>query len=75
VDSEGLIPNRWRDERFAVGIESPEELAARADVDPTWYRHIEAGRVLPTATELERLTSRWAASLPVGVRALLPRLG
>ncbi|MGH9245974.1 MAG: heterodisulfide reductase-related iron-sulfur binding cluster [Acidimicrobiales bacterium] len=35
----------------------PAELAARADIDPAWYVHIEAGRVLPTNDELGRLTT------------------
>jgi transcriptional regulator with XRE-family HTH domain len=45
---------RLREEREAVG-KSANELAAESSIAPEWYAHIEAGRVLPTLAEFERL--------------------
>jgi transcriptional regulator with XRE-family HTH domain len=48
-------PNELAKERLAAGIARPEELAARAGIDPAEYEHMEAARLLPTAEQLGRL--------------------
>lgn len=45
---------RLKEEREAVG-KSARDLAAECGIAPEWYAHIEAGRVLPTLAEFERL--------------------
>lgn len=50
-----LVVNNLRAERLAAGIQTVEELAARAGIDPTWCSYIEDGRVLATRDEHERL--------------------
>ena len=49
-----LFPNHLAKARGAVGL-SVEDLAARSDVDPKLYEEIEAGRLLPSFQELERI--------------------
>jgi transcriptional regulator with XRE-family HTH domain len=51
------IPNGIEAERIAHGIETRQELAERADLDPLALAQIEAGRVLPTRDELDRLVA------------------
>jgi hypothetical protein len=50
-----LVPNNVADERIAAGFPTPDDLAVRAGIDPAWYTHIEAGRVLPTRAELDSI--------------------
>jgi hypothetical protein len=57
MTSEPLMYTRLKEERIAAGYETPEELAAVIEVDPEWYAHMEAGHVLPTHAELDRLTA------------------
>src|SRR5262249_21977168 len=47
--------NWLSDERRAAGITSAAALAARAGIDPALYERMEAGHLLPTKQELERL--------------------
>lgn len=47
-------PNRLADERARAGL-SASELAARAGIDEGWYAHLEAGEVLPTLDEFDRI--------------------
>jgi Cysteine-rich domain len=56
MSSEPLMTNRLREERLAAGFGTPEQLAAAVDIEPEWYAHMEAGHVLPTHQELDRLT-------------------
>lgn len=60
-----LIPNGLRVKRLAAGIDTPAELAARAEIAPDVYAHYEAGRVLPTSAEIERLR-RALGGVPIG---------
>jgi transcriptional regulator with XRE-family HTH domain len=53
--AEPLIVNNLRAERIAAGIDTVEELAERAGIDPTWCAYIEDGKVLATNEELRRL--------------------
>jgi Fe-S oxidoreductase len=50
-----VAPNQLAKERLAAGISEPGALAARAGIDPEMYEHIEAGRLLPTLNQFERL--------------------
>jgi Fe-S oxidoreductase len=76
MTTEAPIPNRWKDERETAGIATAHQLAKRADVDPDWYDNIEQGRTLPTADELQRLTT--ALGIPasrlyaIAYRQLIP---
>jgi transcriptional regulator with XRE-family HTH domain len=45
---------RLKEERESAG-KGADELAAACGIAPEWYGHIEAGRVLPTLAEFERL--------------------
>jgi Fe-S oxidoreductase len=49
-----VAPNRLGEVRRAAGL-SPLEVATHADLDPTIYEHLEAGRLMPTKDELTRL--------------------
>ena len=49
------VPNHLAAERLAAGIARPEDLAARAQIDPKEYEHIEAGRLVPTAEQFRRI--------------------
>jgi transcriptional regulator with XRE-family HTH domain len=51
------FPNRLADARVAAGIDDIDDLARRAGIDPIWYAHIESGRVLPSAAELNAILS------------------
>src|SRR5919106_3523422 len=57
MSTEALMTNRLREKREAAGFDTPEALAAAVDIEPEWYAHMEAGHVLPTHEELDRLTS------------------
>jgi len=48
-------PNRLAEERVAHGIDSPSAFAARVDIDSDWYARIEAGELLPTLDEFDRI--------------------
>ncbi len=48
-------PNELATRRAAAGIATPERLAELAGIEPSWYAHIEAGDILPTLDELDRL--------------------
>jgi Fe-S oxidoreductase len=77
VADETLFTNGLRDQRLASGIATQQELAERADLDPEWYSKLEAGKVLPTAEQLERLTAALgdippAALYGLGYRAVIP---
>jgi transcriptional regulator with XRE-family HTH domain len=50
-------PNRFAEERTAAGFATPSELATRAGIEPAWYAHIEAGEILPTLEQLDRLVA------------------
>ena len=50
-----VAPNRLRQERLAAGIATPDELAARAAIEPRIYLAIEEGRMLPRSEEFERI--------------------
>jgi transcriptional regulator with XRE-family HTH domain len=52
-----LVPNALEQERLARGLATQEELAERAGIEPGLYADIEAGRILPTAQELDRLAA------------------
>jgi hypothetical protein len=57
--NEPLVRNpRVKSARLAAGFRTAREFAARAEIDPAWYDKIEAGLVLPSAEELERITGR-----------------
>ena len=49
------VRNRLREERLAAGIATPEELAARAEIAPDVYLHMEEGRLAPSTAEFRRL--------------------
>jgi hypothetical protein len=51
------IPNGLETERLAAGIETPEALAERADIDPALYRAMEDGSLLPRREEFDRILS------------------
>jgi hypothetical protein len=48
-------PNRLAEERAAYGIDSPAAFAALVDIDAEWYVRIEAGELLPTLDEFDRI--------------------
>ncbi len=50
-----VAPNHLAAERAAAGIAEPAALADRAGIEPWLYEHIEAGRMLPTKAQLDRL--------------------
>jgi transcriptional regulator with XRE-family HTH domain len=52
---EGIFANKLRAERERQGIETAEELARRADIDPEMFAQMEAGELLPTPQEARRL--------------------
>src|SRR5436309_4981763 len=52
---ERKVRNRLREERLAAGIATPGQLAARADIAPDVYEHMETGRLLPNADEYRRI--------------------
>src|SRR6266540_2919898 len=45
---------RLQEEREAAGL-TADAVATAAGIDPNWYAHIEAGRVLPTLEEFNRV--------------------
>src|SRR5262245_50555450 len=49
-------PNNLVAERTTAGFSS-EDLATRAGIDPAWYAHIEAGEIMPTLAQLDRLVA------------------
>jgi transcriptional regulator with XRE-family HTH domain len=55
LDVEIIAVNRLAEERLAAGFAVPADLAARAGIDPSLYEVMEAGRLLPTKPELDRL--------------------
>ena len=48
-------PNRLAEERVNAGIADPADFARRVAVDPSWYARIEAGELLPTLDEFDRI--------------------
>ena len=48
-------PNNLAEERVAHGIETAPAFAARVGIDPDWYARIEAGELLPTLDEFDRI--------------------
>jgi hypothetical protein len=55
-DASPVIAINWLgDERRAAGIATAGELAARAAIDAALYERMEAGHLLPTKQEFERL--------------------
>jgi hypothetical protein len=48
-------PNRLAEERTAAGIESADRLASLAAIDVSWYAYMEAGEILPSPEEFERI--------------------
>ena len=48
-------PNRLAEERAAHGIDSAAAFAALVDIDAGWYGRIEAGELLPTLDEFDRI--------------------
>jgi transcriptional regulator with XRE-family HTH domain len=55
MTSRALFANNLAAEREAKGIGTAEELARRAGIEPSLYAKIEAGAVLPSLPELNRL--------------------
>ena len=55
MTSDVIAPNRFREERIAAGIGTPDGLAERAGIAPSAYRAIEDGRILPSQPEFQRL--------------------
>jgi Fe-S oxidoreductase len=56
TDVSPVIAINWlARERQAAGITTPGELAARALLDPALYEQMEAGHLLPTKEEFDRL--------------------
>jgi transcriptional regulator with XRE-family HTH domain len=51
---EAIFTNRLAETREAHGF-SPDDLAQRADLEPSLYASIEAGRILPSSAEIKRL--------------------
>ena len=47
--------NQLAEERRAAGLATSAELAARAAIDPVLYERMEAGHLLPTKPEFDRL--------------------
>lgn len=54
LESAVAFPNRLAEERRGAGFDA-EGLATASGIDRTWYEHIEAGRILPTFEELDRI--------------------
>lgn len=52
-----MFTNNLSTERQANGVGTADELARRIGIDPGWYTRIEAGEILPTVGELDRLTA------------------
>jgi hypothetical protein len=55
LDSQVIAINSLADERRAAGIATAGELAERAGIDPSLYDQMEAGHLLPTKLEFDRL--------------------
>src|SRR5262245_57140580 len=53
--TEAIFANNLAAEREAKGLGTAEELARRAGIEPSLYAKIEAGEVLPSPPELNRL--------------------
>jgi transcriptional regulator with XRE-family HTH domain len=57
MDKTAMFANNLAEVREAGNAGSADELARRVGLDPAWYARIEAGEILPTAAELERLAA------------------
>src|SRR5262245_48214082 len=55
MTTEAIFANNLAAEREARGLGTAEELARRAGIEPSLYAKIEAGEVLPSVPELNRL--------------------
>jgi hypothetical protein len=55
MEDDVVAPNRLEEERLAAGIPTREDLAALAGIDVDHYSLMEAGRLLPTREEFDRL--------------------
>src|SRR5262245_164157 len=53
--TEAIFANNLAAEREAKGLGTAEELARRAGIEPSLYAKIEAGEVLPSLPEMNRL--------------------